>query len=145
MSKLMGIDYGERRIGIALTDETRSFAMPHSVVETVSQEESLTKLVRLIRETEAAEIVLGRPIMMNGTAGTMAVRVEAFAERLREATGLTVRLWDERLTTCEVERVLLSADVSRRRRKEVRDKLAACTILQSYVESINSSPDGFPE
>jgi putative Holliday junction resolvase len=147
MSRIMGIDYGERRVGVAMTDPSGTFSLPHSVIEVESPEDALLQLGRLVSDTGAKAIVIGRPIRMDGTVGTMATKVEAFAERLREVTGLSVRLWDERLTTCEVERFLLGADMSRRRRKEVRDKLAANTILQSYLDASANvvHPDGFPQ
>lgn len=126
---------GKRRLGLALSDETQTLASPYGVYERSSLEADLAYLKELITSQKVSEIVLGFPINMNGSLGPQAQEVLEFKETLEERLKIAVALFDERLTTAEAERVLLSADVSRRQRKRVQDALAAVLILQGYLES----------
>ncbi|MCS6902806.1 MAG: Holliday junction resolvase RuvX [Candidatus Bipolaricaulota bacterium] len=135
MSRILGIDVGERRLGLALSDETHTIASPYSVYERSSMESDLDYLKELITSQKISEIVLGFPINMDGSVGPQAQAILEFKKTLEERFNISVHLFDERLTTDEAERVLLSADVGRRRRKRVRDALAAVLILQGYLES----------
>ena len=142
MGRILGIDYGTRRVGIAISDPTAMLATPLSVETVRSMEETVAVVTRIAREREIVRIVVGMPINMNGTMGAMALEAERFVELLRTASGLPVDVTDERLSTSLVERVLLDADLSRGRRKEVRDKLAAQVILQGYLDfHASGSPD----
>jgi putative Holliday junction resolvase len=134
MARILGVDCGERRTGLALSDETGTIALPLRVCEGRTSEEHVRAVVAAWRETGAARIVVGLPRHLNGSEGIKAVEARAFCAALR-AAGADVAEWDERLTTALVERALIAADVRRRRRRDVRDKLAAQVILQSYLDA----------
>lgn len=131
----MGIDLGTKTIGVAISDEMGWTAQG---IETIKRSNSLKKdflrLDELINQFSVSEIVLGLPKNMDGSIGERAQASMDFAEQLREYFSLPVHLWDERLTTVSAERMLISADVSRKKRKNVIDKLAAVFILQSYLD-----------
>jgi putative Holliday junction resolvase len=130
----MGIDYGVKRMGVAVCDPAEMFATPLCVVPVRGDAHAVSEVKRLVDETGAESIVVGLPINMNNTRGPMALRAEAFAEKVRVATGLRVDLWDERLTSSGAERTLIEADVRRAKRKNIVDMLAAQTILQSFMD-----------
>lgn len=134
MSRVLGIDYGERRLGLAISDETRTIASGLEVYERRSLKEDLQHLREVVEREGAERVVLGLPLNLDGSLGPKAQEVLQFKEQLEEALSIPVELADERLTTQEAERVLLEADLSRRRRREVRDRLAAVLILQSYLD-----------
>lgn len=134
MKRIMGIDYGEKRIGLAQCDAGGLMAFPVRTIECRGDADGLEQVARACKEADAERVIVGVPINMNGTRGPMAERATAFAARLQETTGLPVETCDERLSTAQVERSLLAADMSRARRKEVRDKLAAQVILQSWLD-----------
>lgn len=131
----MGLDYGDRKIGVALSDELGWTAQGHEVIERRKPEEVIERLSRIAAEYTVTEIVVGLPKNMNGSIGPRGEICIAFAEELKSALGLPVQLWDERLTTVAAERTLLSADVSRKKRKQVIDKMAAAIILQNYLDA----------
>ncbi|MDW8110306.1 MAG: Holliday junction resolvase RuvX [Candidatus Bipolaricaulota bacterium] len=135
MGRILGIDVGERRLGLAISDESQTLASPYGVYERSSLESDLDYLKELITSQKISEIVLGFPINMDGSVGPQAQAILEFKKTLEERFNISVHLFDERLTTDEAERVLLSADVSRRRRRRVRDALAAVLILQGYLDS----------
>lgn len=131
----MGLDYGDRRIGVALSDELGWTAQGHSVLERRKPGDDMEALRRIAVENNVTEIVVGLPKNMNGTIGPRGELCQAFAEELRAILQLPVHLWDERLTTVAAEKTLLSADVSRKKRKQVIDKMAAALILQGYMDA----------
>lgn len=133
--RLMGLDYGDRRIGVAISDEMGWTAQGHSVIERRKPEEDMEKIRQIAESSGVTEIVLGLPKNMNGTIGPRGEICIAFAESLRDILQMPVHLWDERLTTVSAERALLEADVSRKKRKQVIDKMAAALILQNYMDS----------
>jgi putative Holliday junction resolvase len=128
----MGLDLGEKRIGVALSDPMGWTAQAHSVL--TRDKNTCQVIAGLCLEYDVGKIVLGWPVNMNGTTGPKAVEAEEFARQLAGCTGLKVELQDERLTTKTAERVLLQADVSRKKRRQVIDKLAAAFILQVYLD-----------
>ncbi len=132
----LGLDYGDRRIGVALSDELGWTAQGLEVIENRTEEAVLARIAQLVSENQVGEIVVGLPKNMNGTIGPKGELCQTFAERLREQLGLPIHLWDERLTTVSAQRTLLEADVSRKKRKQVIDKMAAAIILQNYLDSI---------
>jgi len=136
--RILGIDYGSKRLGLSLSDEDEILASPLPVRTRTTIKEDLEFLVQLLRENKVGRIVLGLPLNMNGSHGEMARAVEAFAADLRRAGDIPVILFDERLTTSEAERVLIQADISRKKRKNLRDGLAAVLILQGYLDSQRS-------
>ncbi len=134
--RIMGLDLGERTIGVAMSDSLGMTAQGIKVVRRVhNEEQEMQELADLIQEYEVNEIVLGYPKNMNGTIGESAKKSEVFAEKLKESFHLPVKLWDERLSTVGAQRALLEADVSRAKRKKVIDKMAAVFILQGYLNS----------
>jgi len=133
----MGLDVGDKRIGVALSDPLGWTAQPHSVVQSTNPAQDFAHLARICHENQVEKIVVGWPLNMNGSVGPRAQLVQSFAEQLSVFTGIEVVLWDERLSTKSAERTLLAADMSRSKRKRVIDKLAAVYILQGYLDNLN--------
>ncbi len=132
----LGIDLGERRIGLALSDPLEITAQSHSVYERRnSLKQDLAFLQDFIIKQEVEGVVLGLPKNMNGTEGPMAEKVRAFGRELVEKVKLPLVFWDERLSTTSAGKVLLEADLSRKKRKQKIDQLAAAIILQNYLDS----------
>ncbi len=137
--KILALDLGRKRIGVAMSDEGGTHAFPLVTVQVVSGAKALARILELIGEQRPGELLVGLPLNMNGSRGPEALRCEAFARRLAEASGLPVSLWDERLTTAWAERSLIEQDVRRRRRRQVIDQAAAVLLLQGYLESRRGS------
>jgi putative Holliday junction resolvase len=133
--RAMGIDYGDVRIGIAVSDLMGWTAQGVETIHRKNEEADIGRIGELIREYDVDTIVLGFPKNMNNTIGPRGELSMEFAEILKEKFGLPVVLWDERLSTMAAERMLVSADVSRKKRKQVVDKMAAALILQNYLDS----------
>jgi putative Holliday junction resolvase len=131
---VVALDYGERRVGVASADTELRMALPHGTVEAKSAEEMLAGVARMCRELGAEIVVVGKPLNMDGSSGQSVQRAETFAAALGVILGTPVEMWDERLSTVAAERAMLDADMSRQRRKRVRDKIAAQIILQSYLD-----------
>ena len=136
--RTMGIDYGDVRIGIAVSDLMGWTAQGVETIHRKGEEQDLARIGELISQYEVGAIVLGFPKNMNNTIGPRGEISQQFAETLREKFGLPVVLWDERLSTMAAQRMLLEADVSRKKRKQVVDKMAASIILQNYLDSKQS-------
>ena len=140
MSKgLLGFDFGEKRIGVAVVPRGTRIAFPLTVIQRKGRGQVLIEMKRLIAEHKPETIVVGIPVKMNGEYGPAAEKLTLEAEWLRTQIDIPIVLFDERLSSKEVERILIDADVSRERRKEVIDQLAAQRILQSYLDSVASS------
>jgi putative Holliday junction resolvase len=135
MGRLMGLDYGDKTIGIALSDELGWTAQGLEIIRRSGPEKDLARLREIVKQYEVMEIVVGLPKNMNNTIGPRAEMCMAFAESVHEALEIPVHLWDERLTTVAAQRMLIDADVSRKKRKQVIDKMAAALILQNYMDS----------
>jgi putative Holliday junction resolvase len=131
----MGLDVGEKTLGIALSDELGFTAQPYQTLKRKGDDEDLRALRTLLDEREISTVVVGLPKNMDGSIGRQARRVAAFAEKIQTALDVRVIHWDERLSTVAAERVLIQADVSRAKRKKHVDKLAAAVILQGYLDS----------
>lgn len=136
--RVMGLDLGERRIGVALSDETGLLAQPAGHVQRRGLDRDLASLESIIDRMEVSEIVVGIPFNMDGSEGYMARGARGFAAMLAERWGIPVRSWDERLTSVQAERILLEADLSRRHRRQARDAMAAAIMLQAYLDSRRS-------
>ncbi|MFC1452278.1 Holliday junction resolvase RuvX [Verrucomicrobiota bacterium] len=134
MGRVLGVDYGKRRLGFAVGDTLDGIAMPFRVNEVRTEQEAVAAVASAAKETGAELIVVGLPIRTDGTEGPEAAGVGGFAALVAERTGLQVEKWDERLSTRIAERTLIEADVSRRKRKKVVDKLAAQVILQGFMD-----------
>ena len=132
--RIMGLDVGEKRIGIAISDPMGWTAQGHSVLIRGKPQNDVEYLAGLCSEFEVEKIVLGFPRNMNGTVGPKAEEVQEYGKVIQESLALPVEYWDERLTTVAAQKVLLEANVSRRKRKGVIDKLAAVNILQGYLD-----------
>ena len=132
--RVMGLDVGDRRIGVAISDELSLFAHGLLVLERRGLAVDMNALSRVVDEKEVSRIVVGMPRNMNGSYGPQAAKTAAFIESLEQACNRPCIAWDERLTTRQAERVLISADQRRSKRKAVRDKLAAQLILQGYLD-----------
>lgn len=138
MTRIMGLDYGSKTVGVAISDELGITAQG---VETITRSEegklrrTLARIAELSQEYRINRIVLGYPKNMDNSAGARVKKTEAFADMVRRRTGLPVVFWDERLTTVSAERVLMESGVRREKRKAVIDKIAAVLILQNYLDS----------
>ena len=132
--RIMGVDYGDARIGIALSDPLGLTAQGYDVLDARRTKDVPARIAEMVRDLGVARIVVGYPLNMNGTAGARALQTAEFAETLRAAAGVPVDLMDERLSTVSAERMLIAGDVSRRRRRLVVDKVAAALILQTYLD-----------
>jgi len=135
IAKLLGIDYGRRRLGFAVSDPSRTFAMPLRTETVRNWEQAFEAIEQTARDVDADCVVIGLPLHMDGTESAMSSEVRKFVTGLRERISLQVILHDERLSSSRAEGDLLAADASRHRRKRSRDKLAARIILQDFLDS----------
>jgi putative pre-16S rRNA nuclease len=141
-SRILAIDFGARKIGLAVTDELGLTAQGLDTYYRGNKKADFDHLRRIIKQYCVAEIVMGLPLRMSGAEGIQAEKVQAFAEELRRRFKLPVELFDERLTSVEANRVLRETDMSIRRRAEVVDQLAAVLILQAFLEYRQASLRG---
>ena len=137
--RIMGLDVGDRRIGVAVSDELGLTAQPVLTLVRSNRRQDLKSLQRLIRKHNCVAIVVGNPLYMSGDQSPQAVKAQAFAQILREETGLPVHLWDERLTTTEAHRHLDAAGRTGTEHKMVVDQVAAVLILESYLAAQKNS------
>lgn len=135
MGRVLGLDVGDRRIGVALSDEGRRIASPHSVYQRVGYGPDTRYFLALAKEQGVAYIVAGLPYNMDGSLGGQADKVRAFCDQLA-AAGLEVRYVDERLTTRAAEGALLEGGMRRDARRDTVDKVAASLILQSHLDQL---------
>ena len=138
----MGLDIGERRIGVALSDSLRIMAGALTVVERVTDDAALKQIIDLARENEVERIVVGMPRSLDGSLGRQAQAVQSFVDLLKGRTDIPVVTWDERLSTVAAERTLLETGMKREKRKKHRDSLAAAIILQDYLDRQKSQIAG---
>lgn len=135
--RTLGLDVGTKTIGVAASDELGWTAQGVETIRRDSEnpESDWQKLNKLITDLEINKVVVGLPKNMNGTIGPSGEACQQFAEEVKERFGLPVIMWDERLTTVAAEKMLIAADMSRKKRKKVIDKMAAVMILQGYLDS----------
>jgi putative holliday junction resolvase len=131
----MGLDVGDRRIGIAISDPLGLTAQPILTLTRANRRQDLKSLERLIRKYACIEIVVGNPLYMSGDQSPQAAKAQAFAQTLRDETSLPVHLWDERLTTTEAHRHLHAAGRPGSEHRSVVDQVAAVLILQSFLDA----------
>jgi putative Holliday junction resolvase len=134
--RILALDHGTVRIGVALSDELKMIASPLEYIPAQPFDGFLVRLQDLIREKEVELILVGMPRNMDGTYGPAAEKVKEFIEQLRVVTPVPIRTWDERLTSAQANRMLIQGNVSRKDRKQVVDKMAAAILLQSYLDSL---------
>lgn len=131
--KIMGIDYGDARTGVALSDLLCSIVGSTTVIHSRNREKTLQEILRIAKENDVAEIAVGLPKNMDGTEGPRAQLCREFAEQLEEMTGLPVKLWDERRTTVEAHNILSQHNYHGKKRKDTVDAVAASLILEGYL------------
>jgi putative Holliday junction resolvase len=134
--RIMGLDYGSRRIGVALSDELGMTAQPLTTVERRNRQDDMEAIARLVGTYSVEKIVVGYPVRLDGTEGIQCEKVNRFARRLEVRFRLPVVKWDETLSTWTAGEILNAAHVRREKRKKVIDKMAAGIILQGYLDSL---------
>ena len=140
--RIMALDIGDKRIGIAVSDETNIISTGVDVVERKDLKQDIERIKDFIKEYEIGKIVVGLPLTMKGTKSIQTEKVNKFIDRLKQNVNISVIPFDERLSTVQGERLLIKADISRRKRKTLIDKLAAQIILQTYLDFAKSQGRG---
>ena len=133
MKRIMGIDYGDARTGVAISDLLCSIVGSTLVVPSRNKQKAMADLVRIAKENEVGQIVVGLPRNMDGTEGSRAELCRSFADELQQATGLPVTMWDERRTTVEAHNILSQHNYHGQKRKNTVDAVAASLILEGYL------------
>jgi putative holliday junction resolvase len=134
--RILALDHGTKRIGVAVSDEMKMIATPLEFIPAEPFAPVVERLKQLIREKEVEMILVGLPRNMDGSYGPAALKVQEFVAVLKETIAVPIKLWDERLTSAQANRFLIAADVRRDKRKEKVDKTAAAILLQSYLDSV---------
>jgi putative Holliday junction resolvase len=142
MKRIMGIDYGTARIGVALSDELQMLAHPTETITVARVADPVARIAALVAEKNVELIVVGLPRHMNGSVGISADGASVFAEKLKPKVGCKVRTWDERLSTAAAQRALREAGKSVRESRGYIDQVAAQMLLQSYLDSLLSNQGG---
>ncbi len=137
--RILAIDHGSKRIGFALSDELGWTAQPLETFYRRNPDADIRHIQDLVREHEVGQVLVGMPFRLDGESGPAAKVVEAFIQLLEPALSVPVITWDERMTTCAAEDLLIAADVGRRKRKGIVDRIAAAILLQSYLASLETS------
>jgi putative Holliday junction resolvase len=140
-SRILGIDLGKKRVGLAISDPGGTIALGLETIENTGQKALIEALRDIVSERGVARVVLGLPLNMDASRGPGARDAEAFAARLREAIGPPVVLWDERLSTIAAERALECGNISQRKKKRHVDRMAAQLILQAYLDHLPAEPE----
>lgn len=135
-ARLLGLDVGTKTIGLALSDVTRSIATPYETIRRTKFTSDAKILVDIVDKMEVGGLIIGLPINLDGSEGPRAQSTRAFARNLAKYIDLPMAFWDERLSTAAVERHLIEADASRKRRAEVVDRMAAAYILQGALDRL---------
>jgi len=134
-TRLLGVDYGQVRVGLAISDSERRIASPFATYERRNKEQDAAYFREVVTAEEIAEIVVGLPLHLDGREGQKAREARAFGQWLAETIGLPVVFWDERFSTVEAESALWEAGLTHKRRKDRRDRVAAQIFLQSYLDA----------
>lgn len=135
--RILALDHGTKRIGVAISDELKMIAQPLEFISAEPFADFLSRLKEILREREVELILVGMPRNMDGTYGPAALKVQDFAAALRNAIAIPVQTWDERLTSVQANRFLIQGGVRRDKRKEKVDKTAAAILLQSYLDGLS--------
>jgi len=139
VGRIIGLDLGTKRIGVAISDESQVISFAEETINVTSIKASLNYIVDLVERYNADKVIIGLPLNMNGTKGSQAEKTIDFASRLQRRVKAGVLTFDERLTTSQGEQILIAADMSREKRKKHIDKLAAQIILQAYLDCSKNS------
>jgi putative Holliday junction resolvase len=134
--RILAIDHGSKRMGIAVSDELKMIAQPLEYILAEPSDKFLARLNELINDKEVELILIGMPRNMDGSYGPAALKVQDFVEMLKAAVCVPIKMWDERLTSAQANRLLIQGNVRRDKRKEQVDKMAAAILLQSYLDSL---------
>ena len=134
--RILAIDHGTKRIGIAVSDELKMIAQPLEYIPAEPFADFLSRLNELLKDKQVEQILVGMPRNMDGSYGPAALKVQDFVAALRGAVAVPIQLWDERLTSAQANRFLIQGNVRREKRKEKVDKTAAAILLQSYLDSL---------
>jgi putative Holliday junction resolvase len=134
--RILALDHGSKRIGVAVSDETKTIAQPLEYILTEPFADFLVRLKKILVEKEIDLILIGLPRNMDGSYGPAAQKVETFVAVLKSAITVPIKLWDERLTSVMANRILIQGNVRRNERKKKADKMAAAILLQSYLDGI---------
>lgn len=134
--RTLGLDIGTKRTGIAIADETLTLASPLTHIEASNKKDWIIKLLKFLENYDTAQIIVGIPLNQYGEEGEDAIRIKQYIALLREKVNFPVIEWDERFTTVQAEKTLITADISRKNRKQVIDKVAASIMLQSYLDHL---------
>ena len=135
MSRVMALDVGEKTIGVAMSDETGRMAFPGATIwRQEGHKRDMAALRQLVSDSKVEAVVVGLPLMMDGSRGIQAEKIDAFVAVLRNNIRIPIHLQDERLSTRQAERVLIAADRRRDERKKTIDSMAACLLLQTYLD-----------
>lgn len=132
-NRLIGIDYGQKRTGISLSDLTWTIATPF---KTILPQEFLQQFAAMVKTENIAAVIIGWPVNMDGSKGSQCEVIERFIIKLLDVVTIPIHAWDERLSTMAVHRTMLEADLSRKRQKEVVDKMASAYMLQGFIDSL---------
>ena len=143
--RILALDYGTKRIGVALSDELGWTAQPLETLKRRTLDRDIAHIVSLVGTYEVRQVLLGFPLQLDGREGPAIQAMREFQVRLEQGVPVPVILWDERLTTKSAEDLLIAADVSRKKRKGVVDRIAASILLQSYLASLEPEPKREPE
>jgi len=135
--RILALDYGTRRIGVAVSDELKMIATPLEFIPAEPFASFLTRLNELIREKQVELLLIGLPRNMDGTYGPAAQKVQEFVALLKQSVAVPIKMWDERLTTAQANRFLIAAEVRRSKRRLKVDQTAAAILLQSYLDSLS--------
>lgn len=139
--RILGIDFGDKNIGLAISDRLQITAQPLALYRTQGKQEDLIYFKKLSAEHEIEKIVIGLPLRMNGTLGTRAEKTKTFASWLEKSLNLPVVFWDERLTTKQAFKILKEQNIRPQRKKSLKDQISATLILSSYLESLRVETD----
>jgi putative Holliday junction resolvase len=137
IGRVLALDFGKRRIGLALSDELGITAQGIETLERTRIREDIARLAQLIAERNVSLILMGNPLHMSGREGRQAEYTREFAERLSSTTGVPVQYWDERLTSVQAERMLRESGIGIRKRAAAVDQVAAVILLESYLDSLH--------
>jgi putative pre-16S rRNA nuclease len=135
--RILALDHGTRRIGVAVSDELKVIAQPLEYIPAEPFADFLSRLKEILRDKEIELILIGLPRNMDGSYGPAALKVREFAAALKDAVTVPIQTWDERLTSVQAQRFLIEGGVRREKRKEKVDKTAAAILLQSYLDGMN--------